>query len=390
MLFRSLHRLINGNAIHGDFIDGTAILYKKINKRFKKGLLFENGTEKLFPHCDFDSFCNGFAVFWDWSKTEFERMSYINRKGELLFEPRNIIAHDFSEERAFIYDMDENITVLIDANGNVVKKFDDIYESGVFNEGVCRVIQSDETLVEKIAFVNRDGEFVIPFDYEYDYNENHYYGFGRRDCCEGLIMLPKGNKVGFVSKENEVVIPFVYDGASHFHNGYAYAKKGKMFGVIDRENNIVIPFEYEDFVQGNGEVFALKKDGIWSAVDYNGSIVLQFEDISSIKDNILTVLKGERWGGIDVNGKVIIPFEYEMLIFIRDSFQFSVSDARGFGLMDVQCNVLVPPNQKSIRTMSEGIWIASDDLEHLTIYNRNGETLRLDLQEFAEIGQRFR
>ncbi|MBS4028667.1 MAG: WG repeat-containing protein [Ignavibacteriales bacterium] len=400
--------LLNNDKIYGKFIDGVAVIYKKRENGFQKGLLFEDGTEKYFPKCDFDNFSCGLAVFWSWEKTETERMSYINRKGELLFEPKNIAASEFSEDRAFIYDIDKNITVLINTTGNVVKEFDEIYDTGLFSDGVASVRLFEdkrEAMAEivkeghiiskiheafprhtiKVGYVNRNGEFVVPLGYEYAPRDEMDAFNIDSDCYEGMILVRSGDKFGFITKENILAVPCVYDFGYHFHNGMAAVEINKKIGFIDKHNNIILPFEYESFGWSKDGIIGLKKNNVYGFLDEqrNEMLPFEYEEVNCFSEGIAAVKKNGKWGAIDRRGNIILPFEFNYLTGFHDGLiEFRRNDK--LGLMNREGKVIIPEGYLQIDYFEEGIcklWqrTSKSDADIVALADREGNLLRLDL-----------
>jgi tetratricopeptide (TPR) repeat protein len=119
----------------------------------------------------------------------------------------------------------------IDTQGNEL--FDFIYrgDGGIksFSEGLSRV---RDKRTSKFGFINKKGEMVIPYKYDYAYS-----------FSEGLAAVQnKDSKYGFINPKGEVIIPFVYDeyrlvGGSRmsFLNGKVLVKKRRKFFYINKK-----------------------------------------------------------------------------------------------------------------------------------------------------------
>lgn len=84
---------------------------------------------------------------------------------------------------------------------------------------------------------DKDGNVVIPFEYEY-----------LGSFSEGLAAAKKDGKYGFIDKSGNVIIPFMYEGAGSFENGKAYVWDENYRGMeINRQNEVVSDVD-ESFV----------------------------------------------------------------------------------------------------------------------------------------------
>ena len=90
----------------------------------------------------------------------------------------------------------------------------------------------------KSGVIDKNGEVVIPFEYE----NIHYFQ-------EGLLAVSKKRLWGFLDSKSNVVIPFQFDEVhGGFKNGYCIVTKGKYKGIIDKTGKTVIPFVMKDIV----------------------------------------------------------------------------------------------------------------------------------------------
>lgn len=130
---------------------------------------------------------------------------------------------------------------------------------------------------------------------------------------EGLAAVQKGGKWGFINKNGETVIPFVYEWAQWgFTEGLALVKKDGKSEIINKMGETVIPcgLEYDQMdcfseglarvMTGKGEEARLERLANESDADFNQRCST-WHEINS---------KNERWGFIDKTGKLVIPCVY--------------------------------------------------------------------------------
>lgn len=143
--------------IKGDFINGSAVVYKKENGFIVKGLQFQDDSIHWLSywytgefHCDRAVIDSG------------KKMGYINRLGNEIIPPTYSVVDDFSEDRAFVSNGDD--TILIDTNGKMIIWFPEAFVTSEFHEGsaiLSRIVSSGEEVEE--AVVDREGKLLIDF-----------------------------------------------------------------------------------------------------------------------------------------------------------------------------------------------------------------------------------
>lgn len=117
-----------------------------------------------------------------------------------------------------------------------------------------------------------------PHDIYVKVNKNGKWGFKQRDgkqmpiapiyeevfmFKDDLCCVQKDDKFGFINRQGEEIIPVEYDCASSFSEGYACVYKNDKCGYIDKENKVVIDFIFDaGTAVENGEC-RVKKDGKW-------------------------------------------------------------------------------------------------------------------------------
>jgi len=295
--------------ITGNKINGSQIIIKNDNNHYTKGLRLESGEEKWFNVLHFGDFNDELALIDDGKNT-----GYINRKGEFVIEKRFSFGTDFSEGRAFVNLKDEFI--LIDTNGRTIKKFDDTYLTSKFNEGfvrVSKIVNHGQSKVD--GLINREGKFVIPFQYENEI-ENAFDLIDENDefSC-GLLRVKNSNKYGFVDSKNNWVIPFDFDEASKFSEGLAAVCIDNKYGFIDVNNKIIIPFLFEDARYFSDGIAAVKLNNKWGAIDKNLSVVIPFEfhNLGFHKSGEIPFSFNDEWGIMTKELRIVISCKYEKI-----------------------------------------------------------------------------
>jgi len=270
-----------GEIVRGETINGITTIYKIANGKLVRGILDKDGTEK-FPQFDFLGFFS-----CDLAQVELSgRCGYVDRSLEWVIPAQYNICDDFSEGLAFV--QKGNSSILIDTVEREIAKWDEAFVTGKFSDGLASVSKmTGDGERRLVAYVNTNGEFVIPFgeeliiEHPYDLlDENDEYS-------EGLIRRKFKGNYGFIDKELNVVIPVTYEWASRFSFGFAAARKNGNYGFIDHRGQVVIPFIYDEANHFIGIYASVKKDRHWFFIDSKGKTVpnKSYDRINQISHN---------------------------------------------------------------------------------------------------------
>lgn len=119
-----------------------------------------------------------------------------------------------------------------------------------FSEGVARVTVIEDDM-EKLAFIDKKGNFVVPptFNTDYDFVRNS------SDFSEGLAAVSEGLNPSqtkeetfvYVDKSGQIVLATEFFYAGEFHDGLAmvYDADSNRWGFIDKTGKVVIPVQYQ-------------------------------------------------------------------------------------------------------------------------------------------------
>lgn len=132
-----------------------------------------------------------------------------------------------------------------------------------------------DTVDRHCGFINRNGELVIPADYEYV-----------DDFSEGLAAVSTRNgKSVYINQKNKVVIDPDCEDCSAFSEGLAVVTKregnSSLTGVINKRGKVVIPF-YWDYIDdfSEGKSFA-RKDGRTFCINKKGKVLYELNAYES-------------------------------------------------------------------------------------------------------------
>ncbi len=117
--------------------------------------------------------------------------------------------------------------------------------------------------VERWGYINRDGDVVIPPQ------------FDRADpFSEGLASACRGNLEGCIDPTGRWVIEPAFQEIGPFEDGLAYAIRGGQWGCIDRSGTFVIPPTFQYLGSFRDGLARIKRGGLNGYVDRSGRLVI--------------------------------------------------------------------------------------------------------------------
>ena len=99
-------------------------------------------------------------------------------------------------------------------------------------------------LKNKYGFINKHGDVVIPFKFDYvlDYNEG--YAAVCVGCSIDSLGKPHDGKWGFINDTGDIIIPIIYDDIiDSFKYGRAGVILNGIFYLVNASNEREIPIE---------------------------------------------------------------------------------------------------------------------------------------------------
>ena len=292
-----------------------------------------NGTARLRDYSgnlvgeydDVNGFSEGLAAVQKGGK-----WGYIDTEGQLVISPEYDGANNFSEGLACVQkdgkwgciDTKGQVVIPLEYDSaqfvfeNLVMVYDGTYVSLIDNQG--NVVFEPGSVIgmtylsgnfaiavenEKIGYIDADGNYVIPAEYDVGY---HFY--------DGFAAVEKDGKWGVVNTQGKVVVPLEYDAVNSFIvDGLACVSRDGKYGFVDTEGNIVISFEYDMAYSFSEGLARVKKDGKWGYIGTDGQVVipLEYSRVDDFFKGFALVEKDGKWGCIDTKGQFVFPPEYQ-------------------------------------------------------------------------------
>jgi len=178
-----------------------------------------------------------------------------------------------------------------------------------FSDGLGRVmkrvkVENIDRPVERWGFIDRNGQFVIPPQFDAE---------GR--FSEGLAAVRINGAWGYIDRAGARVVEPKYAAAEEFSDGLAAVKNGNLWGFIDKTGAEVIPLTFDcpavkppHFSGGLARVFV---KGHAAFIDKTGKTVLEWPDSAgNFHEGLAWTIDKGKFGYIDTTGKLIIPAQY--------------------------------------------------------------------------------
>lgn len=256
------------------FSEGLA----KVQKDEKWGFVDKNGKVVVpIQYDEVGNFKEGLAYVKKDGK-----YGYIDKNGEIIIPFIYEWADDFSEGLVGVgidFEEEKEVTYFVHWEG---------WGEPPPNAGKT-ITEIQIVKTRKYGFIDKDGNTVVPFNYEvvWGFSEGYAnvrsnFGWGYVDKngeevipCQyvyawefkdGLARAEKGDKWGYIDKKGAEVIPFIYGTTEKFSEGLACVSKEGKFGFIDRNDNTVVPFMFDHAMGFSEGVAWVNKDGLYGVI----------------------------------------------------------------------------------------------------------------------------
>ena len=137
----------------------------------------------------------------------------------------------------------------------------------LFSEGLAAVVKDN-----KVGFINKDNELVIPYKFDYGYRE-----FKVDFVFEGgfSIMTDDRGACGLIDKSGNWVVEPKYDEIySGWRNKYRVVKDNGKYGLLG-DSTFILLLEYDYIEYAENGVIAVK-DGWMKHLDFEGNVLHDF------------------------------------------------------------------------------------------------------------------
>lgn len=268
----------------------------------------------------------------------------INRELNEILPPRWDFLGDCIEGRRMIRQND--LFGFADDVGNQVIAPSYVHAEN-FSEGLACVKNAEGLW----GYINSTGHPVIPCR------------FAAADSFSGgLALVQSEGLYGYIDSRGQTVIPLAYEEAYPFADGLACVKKDGLYGYIDITGAMVIPPQFElafDFCEGA----AVVKSGGYGLIDTTGAQLIPtvWTQMSpQVSGGLLKAVRNGRQGFIDTAGNPQTEFVYTHLGTFEEGL-CPVATEAGWGYLNAQFSMVIPPVWDSAGSFSEGFAPVSKD-----------------------------
>ncbi|QVK16980.1 WG repeat-containing protein [Mycoplasmatota bacterium] len=307
-------------------------------------------------------------------------IGYSNFKGEIVLLDENWVNASLFHDNYFaIVTNKDHLDAIINKKGNYILDYEysDISYLGEDRYFLKKIVNEKHTY-----FFGRyvDGQIMIKeVEYEYMY-----------DYAEGLaaVILKGNNKIGYVDKNGELVIPFIYDRnpllTHQFFNGKVVVIKDGLYGVINRENEVVVPFAY-DYIQPSTQkeiYLKFSQEAKWGLMNNRYEIMINpaFLSMGNDSENIISVSLNQinyAFLNIDTN-QLITDFIYkkasnhnfiDQYNYFQNQHAVVTKDSQHFNLLNQDGLELFTEEYLGIKMINKRYVLLKSDDELFYLYN---------------------
>ena len=122
----------------------------------------------------------------------------------------------------------------------------------------------------KWGFINKDGEIVIPLEYNFAY-----------EFAEGLAPVKIKDKWGFIDKTGKIIIPIEYKNVRNFYQGFSQVIKDDKMYYIDKNNQ---KLNFKIMINDVNDIFNIPNNS--NVIETKTSYALDFQEDKIIFESI--------------------------------------------------------------------------------------------------------
>jgi hypothetical protein len=178
--------------------------------------------------------------------------------------------------------------------------------------------------------------------YSWKPDSNHVKPFKNHQLC----------LYGFMDSREKVIIPPQYESVTtmKYLNSTFYIVQNQKAGVLDEWGKTVLPQQWDDLEIDNeswgASWFKCQQKGLSGIVNLKGEYILKpdYQEIRRLPKNLFLVKTHTGYGVVDMQQKVILPPKYHKLDFAFEGGYYKVTDtAQQISLIHQSGRVLIPP-----------------------------------------------
>lgn len=224
-----------------------------------------------------------------------------------------------------------------------------------FSEGLAAVV-----LNQKLGYVNKQGQFVIPPNLDFDLLS--MYREGAYQFSEGLARLAIAHRWGYIGSDGTLLIQPQFDSADTFSEGLAKVEVDHQYGYIDRRGSFIISPQFESAASFREEMAGVEINHRYGYINKRGKIVIkpQFDTADEFSEGLARVTLDDKYGFIDKAGRLTIPAHFD----VAHSFSQGLARVRvngKYGYIDCFGNLKIDPSFDDTFSFTEDLALVRND-----------------------------
>lgn len=186
------------------------------------------------------------------------------------------------------------------------------------------------------------------------------------DMVNSVGMVYKNDKWGLMGKNGRLIIPCAYDDLTFLENTdnqivKLYIRKTR-YGLIDTLGQLTISAIYDQIGSVREGRLAVMKNGKWGFVNQEGNLIIpcQYDDVGTFYEGLAAVRIGKDWGYINRFGKNRISAQYKTAGDFSNGLA-AVQEGSLLGYIDTLGNYKIQPQFNEAHTFGLGVAIVKKD-----------------------------
>lgn len=203
---------------------------------------------------------------------------------------------------------------------------------------------------------------------------------------EGKILVQKAGKYGFLNKKGEIVIDFIYDYANKFYNGVTVVKVDSEFFLIDEEGNQLSDQKFAYLsIEPHGGLVKIGGGFLgysYGLMDLTGKVLLEdnFNFIDDFSEGFARYKKDRKYGFITEKGKYLTEVEYDYAESFSDGLAIVKIDSK-YGYINSKGELVIDTIYDGAEPFFEGLAVVvvkTDQKYSYQVIDKTGNTLFSD------------
>ncbi|MGL5122537.1 MAG: WG repeat-containing protein [Fusobacteriaceae bacterium] len=158
-------------------------------------------------------------------------------------------------------------------------------------------------------------------------------------------------KIGYINKRNEKIVPFEYENGTTEKLNMMIVMKDKKIGVIDRNSNIIIDFKYDAIYYDDRNNFLVKEEENYYSVNLKEKKKEKIDVswVGVVKENIAFYEKDGKFGLMKLTGEKLtenlyeeFPMNYNDMIIGKLENKYGLINQQGEKIVEFKYDYIIP------------------------------------------------